>query len=62
MQDASREKSQLDKFHEAARELGTDESEEAFDRVLKKVGSAKPALPAQSQPKASRKKEPDTPQ
>lgn len=43
MQDASREKSQLDKFHEAARELGTDESEEAFDRVLKKVGSAKPA-------------------
>ncbi|RWE12848.1 MAG: hypothetical protein EOS23_04850 [Mesorhizobium sp.] len=41
------EKTQLDKFREAARELETDESEENFDRVLKKVakrsGKEKPA-------------------
>lgn len=35
--------SQADRFRVAARQLGTDESEEAFDRVLRKVGSAKPA-------------------
>lgn len=28
---------QIDKFKQAARELETDESEEAFDRALKKV-------------------------
>lgn len=33
--------SQIDKFKEAARELETDDSEEAFDAKLKKV--AKPA-------------------
>lgn len=36
-------KSQIQRFKEVARQLGTDESEEAFDRVLKKVGSAPPA-------------------
>lgn len=35
--------SQIDRFKSAARELPTDESEEAFDRILRKVGSAKPA-------------------
>ncbi|MER8416231.1 DNA-binding protein [Mesorhizobium sp. M1329] len=34
--------SQVDKFREAARELETDQSEEAFDRVLKKVAKAPP--------------------
>ena len=33
-------KTQREKFEEAARELGTDQSEEAFDRVLKKVVTA----------------------
>lgn len=33
-------KPQIDKFREAARELETDQSEEAFDRVLKKVAKA----------------------
>ena len=33
-------KSQIDKFKEAARDLETDDSEEAFDAKLKKV--AKP--------------------
>lgn len=36
------EKSQVDKFREAARELETDQSEEAFDRVLRKVTKAPP--------------------
>jgi hypothetical protein len=34
---------QREKFIEAARELGTDDSEAAFDRVLRKVASAPPA-------------------
>jgi hypothetical protein len=34
--------SQTAKFQQAARELGSDESETAFDQVLRKVGSAKP--------------------
>ncbi len=29
--------SQIDKFRDAARELDTDQSEEAFDRVLQRV-------------------------
>ncbi|MER9630408.1 hypothetical protein [Mesorhizobium sp. M0296] len=37
-----KEKSQVEKFKEAARELKTDESEEAFDRVLKKVVKSPP--------------------
>ena len=37
------DKSQLDKFREAARDLQTDESEENFDRVLKKVAKSLPA-------------------
>ena len=36
------EKSQVEKFCEAARELETDQSEEAFDRALKKVAKAPP--------------------
>lgn len=31
---------QIDKFKEAARELETDQSEEAFDRALRKVTKA----------------------
>lgn len=34
------EKSQAEKFKKAARELETDDSEEAFDRALKKVAKA----------------------
>lgn len=32
---------QIDKFRDAAREAGTDDSEEAFDRVLKRVAHSK---------------------
>ncbi len=34
------EKAQIDKFKEAARELETDDREEAFDEKLKKVAKA----------------------
>ena len=35
-------KSQLAKFKEAAREVETDDREEAFDAVLKKISKAPP--------------------
>ena len=35
-------KSQVDKFREAARELETDDSEERFDSLLKKVAKSPP--------------------
>ncbi|MER9298417.1 hypothetical protein NKI38_18240 [Mesorhizobium sp. M0621] len=37
MKATDKEKSQVEKFRDAARELETDQPEEAFDRVLKKV-------------------------
>jgi hypothetical protein len=33
---------QSERFKEAARELGCDESEERFDEALRKIGKAKP--------------------
>jgi hypothetical protein len=36
---------QIEKFKKAARELETDDSEEAFDRVLKKVAKVPPSKP-----------------
>lgn len=45
-------KSQIDKFREAARELETDDSEEHFDRVLKKVAKSPPP---KDKPKAEAK-------
>jgi hypothetical protein len=47
-----KEAAQIEKFKQAARELKTDESEEAFDRVLKKVAKAPP-------PKDSKKQKDD---
>ncbi|RWO68982.1 MAG: DNA-binding protein [Mesorhizobium sp.] len=44
---------QYQKFKEAARKLETDDSEEAFDRVLKKVVKAPPR---KDEPKAAAKK------
>ena len=35
-------KSQIDKFREAARDLETDQSEERFDRILKKIAKTPP--------------------
>ncbi|WP_198174070.1 DNA-binding protein [Mesorhizobium xinjiangense] len=44
-------KSQADKFREAARELEADDSEERFDRLLKKIAKS----PAPKQDKTSDK-------
>lgn len=43
----TKKSSQIDKFREAARELECDESEEAFERKLKKLTGkrVKPAKP-----------------
>lgn len=35
-------KQQIDKFRDAARELETDQSEEAFDRIVKGIAKAPP--------------------
>ena len=52
MKTTSTEKSQVEKFREAARELETDDSEEAFDAKLKKIAKAPPP---QDKPKAAAK-------
>ena len=38
----SQKKSQSEKFKQAAREIGADESEEAFDKALKRIATAPP--------------------
>lgn len=45
--------SQIDKFREAARELDTNLSEDAFDRALKKIAKAPP--PKDDKPKKAAK-------
>jgi len=42
-------KPQIERFREMARELGCDESEEAFDAILRKIATAGP--PAKYEPK-----------
>lgn len=46
----AKKKTQVAGFIEAARKLGADESEEAFDKALKKIASAPPA-PVHKPPK-----------
>lgn len=41
---------QLDKFKQAARELETDDSEEAFDAKLKKIAKAPPPKDDEAKP------------
>lgn len=43
-------KSQPQRFKEAARELGCEDSEEAFDEALKKVAKHKPLPPKRDEP------------
>ena len=45
---------QADKFKEAARELGCDESEERFEQALRKIGQAKPAAKSEQTKKPSK--------
>lgn len=48
---ANDNKSQIDKFKDAARELGCDESEEAFDATLKRIAKAPPQKDGKSKEK-----------
>lgn len=45
-------KSQSDKFKEAARELGADQDESAFDRALRAIAKRKPAEKKGDDPKS----------
>ena len=51
-----RSEGQHREFVKAARELGCDESEEAFDKVLRKVASAPPPKSVQKRKKAKSRK------
>lgn len=43
----AKEKSQIDKFREAARELKTDQSDAAFEAIVQKIAKAKKLTPEQ---------------
>ena len=45
--DAEKEKAQLERFKDAARKAETDDSEEAFDRALRKVAKPEPRPPGE---------------
>jgi hypothetical protein len=47
---------QHSEFVKAAREIGTDESEDAFDKVLRKVASAPPPKSVQKRKKKAKRK------
>ena len=47
----SASENQTKRFVDAARELGTDESEEAFDKMLKRVAKAPPPKSVQKRRK-----------
>lgn len=53
---AGNPKAQADKFKEAARELGCDESEERFVATVRKLASAPPARNAPSKRKKPKSK------
>lgn len=55
MEPKKSEKSQAERFVTAARELGCDDGEEAFDKKLKAVASAPPPKPTKK-PKTKTKK------
>lgn len=50
MKTEAAEKSQIEKFREAARQLETDDSDENFDRIVKRLAKAAPA-PKEPTPK-----------
>ena len=55
----SKTKTSADQHHEfvkAAREIGTDESEEAFDKVLGRIAKAPPPKSVQKRKKSSKRK------
>lgn len=51
MTSKSHDKAQVEKFKKAARELGCDDDEKAFDKVLKKITKAPPPKSVQQRKK-----------
>lgn len=51
----TKDKSQRERFIEAARDLGCDEDEEAFDKALRKIASEKPPASVQKRKRAPSK-------
>jgi len=45
---------QIEKFRKAARELGASDSEESFNKKLKKIAKAKPAAKPRQKKRAGR--------
>jgi len=56
MSDENQKRKQADRFKEAARELGCDDSENAFDEALRKVARHKPKDEAPKPPKSRKGK------
>jgi hypothetical protein len=57
MEKKQSDKSQSERFKQAARELGCDESEERFDKALKAVAKHKPKVEAGTKkPRSDRSK------
>ena len=52
-------KPQIDKFREAARELGTDQSDDAFERAVNKIAHAPKLTNEQIKELARRKRDKD---
>lgn len=52
---SSEKKSQLERFKEAARDLGCDEDESRWEENLRKVAKHKPAPEADEKPEKSEK-------
>jgi hypothetical protein len=54
----NQEINQIDRFKDSARALGANESETAFDQVLRKVGKAQPAPATKPQKAIKRSRRP----
>jgi hypothetical protein len=54
--ESSKQKQQVEAFKKAARELGCDEDEAAFDKALRKIASEKPPASVQKRKRAASKR------
>lgn len=55
MSSPKKDSDQARRFAEAAREIGADETGEAFERAFKAIVPAKPHPPVKAKPKSKRK-------
>lgn len=56
-QPSKADKSQVERFREAARELGCDEGEDAFDKALRKIASGRPPASVRKRKAPTRRKQ-----